>query len=356
MKIDSAEYLARLNERLSSDSAYLWKIDDLNREIDKLYFEFELVGALNKIFSEPQKNYYNARQELLAKLNRIKIPRTIIEKNLLELKNIFVVFSAIINNSVKNFEQAANEIESHAEQFKTFFEDQFKLFSFVVSQHFKGEVDEKIVDSLYRNVSGRTFFNGADEFFGEISRTLQTARQNEKSQIFFETWQKITDSNSPADWSDKNEIPILCAFQDCLGAAEIYFGALNGDLQLKYEQFDEAVKFLQSDRLARLNDKNFCEQEFVKYFCGDNYSVVMTAENLREVLRRNAGNKVYAWYKQKSNCEDKIKFTAAKNYHQKYVGKVREKIRELTAQQAQNYLEELIEKDALLGIRVLKNS
>jgi len=122
-----------------------------------------------------------------------------------------------------------------------------------------------------------------------------------------------------------------------------------------YEQFDDALKFLQSDKLTRLKDKNFCEREFVKYFCGDNYSVVMTAENLREVLRRDAGKKVYAWYKQKSNCEDKIKFAAARNYHKNYVGKVREKIRELTAEQAQNYLEELIEKDALLGIRVLKN-
>lgn len=356
LKIDSAEYLNRLHEKLSSDSAYLWKVEDLNKQIDKLYLEFKLLDSLNKIFSEPQKNYFKARQELLEKLNRIKVPRAIVEKNFPDLKNIFEVFHAVCENSVKDFEQAANQIEIYAEQFKNFFDNQSEIFSRTVSQHFKNELDEKIIELLYRDIPGKTFFKTGENFFEQISRNLQTFRQNEKTRIFFETWQNVTGTKSPSDWSNKNKIPILCIFQDCLGAARTAFGALNKSFKITDEKLEEALKFIQSEKILRLKDKNFCEQEFVEYFGGENYSYVLGVENLRELLTKQLGDNVYSWYDKKNNCENQIKSTATNNYHKNFSGKAHEKVRELSAEQAKKYLEELIDKDPLLGIRILKNS
>ena len=94
----------------------------------------------------------------------------------------------------------------------------------------------------------------------------------------------------------------------------------------------------------------------MNYFCGENYSVVVTAEDLRRVLRQCVGDNVYSWFAKKKICEPQIKAFAEKNYRENFLSAVREKIRELTAEEAQKYLEELIDKDTLLGIRVLKNS
>ena len=105
-----------------------------------------------------------------------------------------------------------------------------------------------------------------------------------------------------------------------------------------------------------LADKKSCERDFLKYFCGEDYSFVFTAEDLREVLRRRLGNDVYSWFSNKKNCDYQIKVFAEKNYREKFLPAVREKVRELSAEEAQKYLEELIYKDTLLGIRVLKNS
>ena len=58
----------------------------------------------------------------------------------------------------------------------------------------------------------------------------------------------------------------------------------------------------------------------------------------------------------KNNCENQIKSTATNNYHKNFSGKAHEKVRELSAEQAKKYLDELIDKDPLLGIRILKNS
>ena len=125
LKIEPTEYLSRLTEKFSDDSSYLWKIEDFNEQIDKLYLEWQLIDALNLILSEPQKYFHNAQHELSTKLNRIKVPRIVAEKFQPNLKDIFQAFDSIKKNSVKDFEQAINQIKTFAAQFKEFFDNQF---------------------------------------------------------------------------------------------------------------------------------------------------------------------------------------------------------------------------------------
>ncbi len=196
-----------------------------------------------------------------------------------------------------------------------------------------------------------------DDFVLRVKSRLQKFRQDEKTGKFFATWREVTGTASPADWSIQNEIPILCAFQDCLDEAQSYFSALNKKSQLTNEvALYAAIKFICSDKLARLADKKSCERAFVNYFCGENYSVVITTEDLREILRQHLGNNVYSWFSNRKNCESQIRDFAEKNYQEKFLPTVREKVHELSAEEAQEYLEELIVRDTLLGIRVLKNS
>ena len=43
---------------------------------------------------------------------------------------------------------------------------------------------------------------------------------------------------------------------------------------------DAVIKFIHGDKLSRLADKKSCERDFLKYFCGENYSVAVTAEEM----------------------------------------------------------------------------
>ena len=137
--------------------------------------------------------------------------------------------------------------------------------------------------------------------------------------------------------------------------AQLYFTALNRTSQLTPEKIDAGLKFIQSGKLDRLRDKNLCEKVFVDYFGGE-YAPILNVDNLRNILRRYLGADVYSWYEKKFNCSEQIKHFAEENYRKNFVSKVIDKVRSLTAEEAQKYLEELIAKDTLLGIRVLKNS
>lgn len=184
--------------------------------------ELKLVDALNQVLSEPQKNYRDSQQALSKKLNRIKIPRTIIEEFQPHLKNILQTFDEIRKNSVKDFELALSEVKSSAAQFQTFFEDQFIVFAESLRCYVDGTIDDKKIKNFYDKTATGVFFS---------QRT-------------------------------------------------ILFPHLNINSSLNAEQIDDGLKFLQSKKLKRLNDKNSCEKSFVEYFGGE-YTLVLDAENLK---------------------------------------------------------------------------
>lgn len=357
LRLLDGEYLSRLNEKLSKDAAYLWKIDDVNRQIDNLFDELCLIEAINSVLSTPQKNLSEACRVLGDKLNKIRIPRAVVEEFQPDLKSLFQTFAVLRNDTEKNFVQAAKQINQSAQIFTNFFENQQEFFAKALTVYVDASIDSEHIDKLFKEANTGNFFMTRDDFVLRVKSRLQKFRQDEKTGKFFATWREVTGTASPADWSIQNEIPILCAFQDCLDEAQSYFSALNKKSQLTNEvALDAAIKFIRSDKLARLADKKSCERAFVNYFCGENYSVVITTEDLREILRRHLGNNVYSWFSNRKNCESQIRAFAEKNYQEKFLPTVREKVHELSAEEAQEYLEELIVRDTLLGIRVLKNS
>ena len=357
LKLTDAEYLSRLNEKLSADSAYLWRLDDVTRQIDKLFDELRLIEAINSVLSEPTKNLSEAGRALGDKLNRIKVPRVVVEHFFPSLKDVLQVFVDIRNNNVKDFVSATEQISTSAEQFNDFFANQSQIFFKASTQFVDGTIDSRTADKLCRDTPAGNFFKARDEFVLLMKSRLAKFRHDEKSEELFAAWREVTDTNSPADWSNQNAMPILCAFSDCRDEAQLYFSALNGTARLPNESsLDAALTFIRGEKISRLADKNFCTREFVKYFCGENYSVVFDADSLREILRRRAGNNAYGWFSRKEVCDAAIKARAAEIYSQKFLPTVRKKIRELSAEDAQNYLAELIEKDALLGIRVYEKS
>ena len=357
LRLIDGEYLSRLNEKLSKDAAYLWKIDDVNRQIDNLFDELCLIEAINSVLSTKQKRLPEAYRALSDKLNKIRIPRSVVEEIQPDLKSLLQTFYALRNNAEKNFVQAAEQINQSAQIFTNFFENQFEYFNKALTVHVDASIDSRLVEKLFNDAPVGIFFKTRDDFILLMKSRLQKFRQDEKTGKFFATWREVTGTTSPADWSIQNEMPILCAFQDCLDEAQSCFSALNKKSQLTNEvALDAAIKFIRSDKIARLEDKKSCERDFLKYFCGENYSVVVTADDLREILYQRFGNEVYSWFSNRKNCESHIRSFAEKNYREKFLSTVREKIRELSAEKAQKYLEELIVKDTLLGIRVLKNS
>ena len=97
--------------------------------------------------------------------------------------------------------------------------DRTEYFNKALTVHVDASIDSKLVEKLFNDAPVGIFFKTRDDFILLMKSRLQKFRQDEKTGKFFATWREVTGTISPADWSNKNEIPILCTFQDCLDEA-----------------------------------------------------------------------------------------------------------------------------------------
>lgn len=360
LNIDSKEYLEQLNAKMSNDSYYLWEISDTNKQIDSLYIDLKLINEINRVLTTKQKTYANARRALIEKLDRVKMPYALLKEIRPDIIVIVDQFYKIIENRDSNNmsfdkEEASSTISRLSNDFIDFFNNQYEDFCKAVDMALKATVSRDEYELLFNSVPSGILFDTTDNFVTSMQGILDSARKKKTIRRLFDTWEEETNSKSPAEWSQTNGIPILCLFTDDILMAQKTFDALNGTTKLPVENdIEKAIEFLKSGRLDILRNREECEKKFIEFFSGQYAYFITSASELRDQVRSVAGENVYDWYARQDVCKERIRKYAAERYQEKYCFQAKEKIKELTAEQAQSYLESLIENDPLLGISILK--
>lgn len=357
LKVDAKEYLELLNSKLSNDSSYLWEIGDTNRQIDNLYIDLRLIYDINRVLTTKQKTYMDARRALIEKLNIVKIPYALLRELKPELITIIDQFNLIKDNAQFNRAETSSTIANLAEDFVEFFNNQFETFCKAVDRALKVDVSPDEYEQLFSKVPSGTLFEATDKFTTSMQHELTNFRKSKKTRKMFDAWKDVSGSDTPADWSMKTGIPVLCMFTEDILKAQKFFDALNRTSNLPTEKdIDEATEFLQSNKMSILKDTKACERQFIMLFAGEYSYVISSADELRDQIRSVAGSKVYDWYAKMNSCKEKIQQFASERYKLKFRSQAKERVRKLSAQEAQKYLEELIDKDPLLGINILKGN
>ena len=355
LRVEAKEYLELLNSKLSHDSSYLWELGDTNHQIDNLYIDLKLIFDINRVLTTKQKTYADARKALIEKLNIVKIPYALLMELKPSLKLVFNQFYAIRDNAQFNKADTSSIIANMADEFVEFFNNQFDTFCKAIDRALGTSVAQDEYEHLFNKVPSGTLFDATDKFTTSMHHELVNYRKSKKTRKMFEAWEKVTGSASPAEWSIQNGIPVLCMFAENILAAQPIFSALNRDSYLPNEKdIDDAIDFLQGGALNILKDKECCEKCFIDFFAGKYAYVITSADELRDQIRSIAGSKVYDWYARANSCRVQIEKFATDRYKVKYCGQAKERIKKLSAEEAQKYLNELIENDPLLGINILK--
>lgn len=356
LKIESKEYLAMLNEKLSADSSYLWQIGDTNHQIDNLYIDLRLIYVVNRLLTTKQKTYKEVRLSLGEKLNNVKVPLPILYELKPNLRTIIEQLCAIKEGQVSDKGTTVRIIDASADEFNEFFNNQFGVFSSALKEYVDSQIVTDEIDHLYNNTEAGTLFKTVDQFTIYMKRELDKFRKNKKILKMFEAWKNATGTQSPCEWSKINGIPILCLFGDNLKMAQSVFAALNKEAVFASEnEIDKAIAFINSKSLEILKDKEKCDKSFIEYFCAEYSYVVENADALRDRIRILTTGSVYEWFFNRDILRKDIIKYAKERYELKYRSQVKDKVRKMTAEEAQKFLNELIENDPLLGINILKS-
>ena len=355
LKVDAKEYLELLNAKLSHDSSYLWEIGDTNHQIDNLYVDLKLIYDINRVLTTKQKTYADTRKALIEKLSIVKVPYALLKDLRPDLIAVIDQFLLIRDNAQFNKTETSSIIANYADDFVDFFNNQYDVFCKAVFRVLQETVSEDENEYLFNKVPSGTLFDATDKFTTTMHHELTNFRKSKKTRKMFDAWEEATSSKSPADWSQKNGIPVLCLFAEDILNAQKVFDALNRTSYLPTERdIDDAIEFLQSGKLNVLSNTKECTERFVEFFAGEYAYIISSADELRDQIRSVVGTRVYDWYAKANSCKAIIRNFATERYQLTYCAKAKERVRKLSAEQAQKYLNELIEKDPLLGINILK--
>jgi hypothetical protein len=263
---------------------------------------------------------------------------------------------AIKDGQVSNKEEMLNIIDASADEFIDFFNNQFDTFSLALSTYVDPKINTDEIDHLYNNTEAGTIFKTIDQFTIYMKRELDKFRKNKKILKMFNAWENVTGTKSPYEWSKLNGVPILCLFCENLKLAQSVFSSLNKETVMASESdIDNAISFINSKAMSILNDKEKCNRIFVEYFCAEYSYVVENADSLRDRIRALTSSSVYEWFFIRDVLKKDIIKYAKERYELKYRSQVKDKVRKMTAEEAQKFLNELIEADPLLGINILKS-
>lgn len=350
------EYLSRLNSKMSPDSSYLWSNADIDRQIDNLTEEFKLINAVNSVLSNKQNSLPEIRKALIEKLNIIKLTKDIVIDFYPQLSEIIAAFDSVKDTNYSNMAELTMTITEYSSEFVKFFNDQYSAFSSAVCSLIDSDIKSDEIDYLYNNVDSGIYFKKKDDFILKTKGKLSAFRSNQNKSKLFSLWSKATGSKSPKDWSQEYGIPILCLFEgdeDILFIQKV-FDALNSYSSVSDELMDKTVEFLSGEKLEILSNTAECEHKFMELFCQEYSYVIKNADELRKAITGSVGGNVYDWYFKRSSCRAQIQQLAADSYKRNYRELVKEKVRRMTAEEAQKYLEKLIDEDTMLGISILK--
>jgi len=355
--IGADEYVLSLNRKLSADSSYLWEIGDTNRQIDVLLEDYILIDAVNALLSEAKKSLDKTIEALRVKLNLIKIPHALILTFRPDLTNIFKTLFSIQSNTVYNKVEAAEIVACYAEKFNTFFNNQYTLFSDIARAKLEPSLSNDEIDVMFRTVGSGILSEKSDIYIQNISMTLDKFRKDKKINKLFTLWKDATCTDSPKAWSELYVIPIICLFQgerDVLLASKVFDIVNKTHIPGNASDVDEAINFITSGILDKLIDIERCNAEFKKYFSGVYDAIVDDIEDLKVQIKQSLNGSVYEWTAKKSTIDVVVKRLAEKQYAEVYKEKVKQKIRQLSPEKAQRFLEELVEDKPLVGINILQ--
>lgn len=353
--ISQQEMLIALNKKLSADSSYLWIIGDTNHQIDNIYLDYCLIESINKILPDSRKTMEEIKQAIVEKLNILKLPESIIRKDKNEIVSIIDCLNDIKNNNTNNIKAIIEIFDLHADEFNKYFNNQHEPYAKAIRNNLNTTISEDEVDYLFEKSEPNVYHISVDEFIFSIKKKLDNYRKNRKINQLCNKWKEKTKTDNPNEWSKKQQMPILCLFESDIIAQKV-FDLINKTRNPQSEkEIDEAINFINSDKLDKLQKNDECNEIFRNYYCGEYSFIIKNVNELKEELVNSIGNDANSWFLKKSIIEDYIKKYATNIYKTMYISKVIEKIRILSPEKAQKYLKELVEDKPLIGISILKD-
>lgn len=353
---DGGQFINRLKKKFDADAAnWVWNTDTANQKIDEVILEYRIIAQSNKILPK-STSFDGAIREWADKCGMIRISYLYAKNYWEDLSDFMEMLYDIKKSGVlleSKREKFLGQIITNGDAFNRFYNSQTDLFkkacAFIV-----GRFNDQEVREIFRLLPKNLFTSEKSDYQSTVQSTVDKYISEQSVTKLKEMWHDKTQTDSPIQWSTKYLMPILCMIPSKdVPAARTAFGTLNRK-NPDANSIDKATEFLER---ADFFDKLSSQEERDKAFRENvvkSYGVMLEdLDEVRNYLKRMITADPYDWFGL-PEVDKQLKAMAEYKYNETGCDKALERIEDMDAAEAKQYLKRLIKDNMIVGMEIIK--
>jgi len=352
-----------IRNRMSEDAHWLWQEDKIKEVLVSIEDEYRLLDVLNNFVCYKYTKLSEAITRVREMFEKVRLPWSVIKNYAGDVKDTFELLISFVYSdpNLINKKDLASRLEEQGAGIKAVLDNLADVFAQYLQNLSRVNLSNQQVSDIYYKLPEAAINTEIEQFKQVVVNLINELRVNQLMDRLNELWQEISGTSSPKEWSAKNGIPILWLPNISASLFLDVFKIINDRLTQDQSRIENAIATLEQNRevFAILHDKEKINEAFINSVAGDYAYLVRNEINLdtirAEIINR-FGNDVYDWSLKQKDISSYIQSFLAEFYKRKTYQEVLKKIDELSAEEAKEYLKELIRQEPLVGIKILQKN
>ena len=354
---DNNQYINAVREKFNADDAnWVWKIETANQQIDNVILEYEIVAESNNII-ESTNGYKSVITAWNEKCSNLKVAYMVIKTFVGELDNLLsILYTLRTSGSIQETQKSTflECLKLYGNEFKSFYANQTSVFKKSCSFYLEGLSDAEI-DQIFRKLPINSFTKDRSDYTTLVDDFVSSYKQQLGAQKLKDFWAEKTKTKSPYEWSNIYKMPIFIMIDDeDLSDYRRAFDTLNS-VHPEEKKVEEARILLEKSNIwYSLNNADARDKAFLQKIIAENAIILNDVDMVKDYLSNHVQDRPYEWYM--PSITKLLDILAEKKYLTEAHKKAFKKIDEMSADDAKEYLKDLIKNNFKVGIEIIKNN
>ncbi len=340
LKDSSHRYCQSILDKTADLSGILWNEQDISKEIDETFCEYEVIRLVNSLICKDDWQKYESVKDIL--FRRItednKLPKTLITSEYPALSEFLSKIQE--NASASNYKDS---LEKNLDTIQELFFDptQKKLVQLTKSRLPNLKISELDLKDILKTMSNAFNFNEMT-FLEELRTKIDQQAQQSVANNLKKEWKRFAQCETPTAWAIENKIPARLLFGEIAEAQDI-LDAIDSPSTFSSNRLEELLDLFKAIEPASISD---CQKSFLKQIIPSKYEHFdINLSSLLEYICSKYDKFPNNWPEHPDVSE-----FIRQQYKGTFAPQIIEKIKKMTPEQLKKKLLELAQENQDLGL------
>ena len=341
-----------------TEGNWVWGREAVEGILDDLIREYEIADLSSAVVPN-EYEFDKVCEGWREKFRSLRIPymglKSIVDDDLYELLTIFYdLFQPQVHLDAEKCDKWIKLLKDCESDLREFFKPEYQMNAFAQIVQFDTHGIDDCIEDVFQEIERDQWCVPRADYVSKCEGIIAAYMKASALEELKDLWREKTCTESPRDWSNRYQMPILSMFRnDEQTEAESQFAIINGDVMRDETAIRAAIHYIEEgDFFDRLASEKEREAVFEATFMETGASLV-SVDELCEAMR-STGEEPYYWHV-KPSARDAVTRTIKKAYAERGKDMALKKIDAMSLERLREYLRDLVADNYNVGLAIIND-